>query len=209
MTGGISTFCLRGSAARQAGVVSREQLIALGFTRREIELMLKSARLIRIHRGVYAVGHAAITDRGRIVAALLAAGPGATVSHGTAAHVYTLIPSMPPFVHLTFTDRARESATASRSIKRGRWRRPSTDSSPSRRRYRLSPNSPRAKRHEPATRRSFSASSHRTKTTTPSPPAASWSRHCSLHSRPPACHGRTSTSASSATRSTSTGPSSA
>jgi hypothetical protein len=93
-------------AARQAGVVGRAQLEAMGYTRDEIARDLKHGRLIRLHRGVYAVGHAAISDRGRIVAALLAAGPGATVSHGTAAHVYSLIPSMPPVVHLTFTDRA-------------------------------------------------------------------------------------------------------
>jgi very-short-patch-repair endonuclease len=92
-------------AARQDGVVGRAQLIAIGYTGDEIDYDIACARLIRIHRGTYAVGHTAISDRGRIVAALIAAGPGAAVSHGTAAYVYTLIPSMPPFVHVTFTDR--------------------------------------------------------------------------------------------------------
>ncbi len=49
----------------------------------------------------FRAGHAALTDRGRIIAALLAAGPGAIVSHGTAAHVWSLTSSMPPFVHVT------------------------------------------------------------------------------------------------------------
>ena len=92
-------------AARQAGVVSRGQLLALGFTRREIELLVKCARLIRVHNGVFAVGHEALSDRGIIIAALLAVGPGAVVSHGTAAYVWSLIPSMPPFVHVTLTAR--------------------------------------------------------------------------------------------------------
>ncbi len=40
-----------------------------------------------------------------MIAALLAVGPGATLSHATAAYVWSLTPSMPPFIHVTFTDR--------------------------------------------------------------------------------------------------------
>jgi very-short-patch-repair endonuclease len=93
-------------ATRQAGVVGVEQLLALGITRGAIKHRVATSRLIRLHQGVYAVGHQALSDRGRIIAALLASGPGATVSHATAAHVWSLIPSMPPFVHVTLTDRA-------------------------------------------------------------------------------------------------------
>jgi very-short-patch-repair endonuclease len=85
--------------------VGRAQLAALGFTRREIELLVRGRRLIRLHRGVYAVGHEALSDRGRIIAALLAVGPGAVVSHTAAAYVWKLIPSLPPFVHVTLIDR--------------------------------------------------------------------------------------------------------
>jgi hypothetical protein len=92
-------------ATRQAGTVGRAQLAALGFTRREIELLVRDRRLIRMHRGVYAVGHEALSDRGRIIAALLAVGPGAVVSHTAAAYVWKLIPSLPPFVHVTLIDR--------------------------------------------------------------------------------------------------------
>ncbi|HTE59917.1 MAG TPA: DUF559 domain-containing protein, partial [Solirubrobacteraceae bacterium] len=56
--------------------------------------------------GVYAVGHEALSDRGRMIAALIAAGPGAALSHRTAAHLWKLIPSMPPFIDVTLTDRA-------------------------------------------------------------------------------------------------------
>jgi very-short-patch-repair endonuclease len=93
-------------ATRQEGAVGRGQLIALGFSRREIELLVKARRLIRVHRGVYAVGHEALSERGRMIAALLAAGPGAALSHRTAAHLWRLIPVMPPFADVTLTDRA-------------------------------------------------------------------------------------------------------
>jgi very-short-patch-repair endonuclease len=92
-------------ATRQDGVVDRRQLQAMGQTGDEIAHDVRRGRLIRVHRGVYAVGHEAITDRGRMIAALLATGPGATLSHGTAAHLWGLLPSMPPSVDVTFTDR--------------------------------------------------------------------------------------------------------
>jgi very-short-patch-repair endonuclease len=92
-------------ATRQAGVAGREQLRALGFTRNEIDNRLARGRLIRVHRGVYAVGHEAVGDRGRMIGALLAAGPGAALSHRTAAYHWKLIPSMPQFPDVTLTDR--------------------------------------------------------------------------------------------------------
>jgi very-short-patch-repair endonuclease len=93
-------------ATRQEGVVGRQQLLALGLSSREIERRLEALRLIRVHRGVYAVGHEALSDRGRMIAALLAAGPGAALSHRTAAYHWRLLPSMPPFPDVTLTDRA-------------------------------------------------------------------------------------------------------
>jgi hypothetical protein len=47
-------------ASRQHGVVTREQLLAAGFTRRMIEGKLRSGYLIPIHPGVYLVGHRAV-----------------------------------------------------------------------------------------------------------------------------------------------------
>jgi very-short-patch-repair endonuclease len=92
-------------ATRQAGVLSREQAAALGLSRNEIDERVRVRRLIRVHQGVYAVGHEALSDRGRMVAALLAAGPGAALSHETAAYHWSLIPSLPPYVDVTLTDR--------------------------------------------------------------------------------------------------------
>jgi very-short-patch-repair endonuclease len=57
---------------------------------------------------VYAVGHDAIPVRGRLCAALLVGGPGSVLSHSAAAHVLTLLPSMPPFVEITTTRHRRQ-----------------------------------------------------------------------------------------------------
>jgi very-short-patch-repair endonuclease len=96
-------------ATRQEGVVGRRQLAALGFARNEIDNRIARGRLIRVHQGVYAVGHEALSDRGRMIAGLLAAGPGAALSHRTAAYLWKLIPSMPLFIDVTFTDRTPRS----------------------------------------------------------------------------------------------------
>ena len=92
-------------ASRQGGTIARWQLLRLGLTAREIEHRVKTGRLRVIYRGVYAVGHDAIPVRGRLFAALLAAGPLAALSHRAAAALHKLIPSMPPFVDLTVTGR--------------------------------------------------------------------------------------------------------
>src|SRR5215212_5561529 len=59
-------------AGEQHGVVSRGQLVALGFTRREIEGRVSRQWLHRVHLGVYAVGHTALTRNGRFMAAVFA-----------------------------------------------------------------------------------------------------------------------------------------
>jgi very-short-patch-repair endonuclease len=77
-------------ARRQDGVVSRRQLRAAGYTRHEIDLRLAAERLFVVHRGVYAVGHRKLTQRGKWWAALLAAGEDAALSHESAAALWQL-----------------------------------------------------------------------------------------------------------------------
>jgi predicted transcriptional regulator of viral defense system len=45
-------------AERQRGLITREQLLALGFSDRAIARAVAAGRLHRVHRGVYLVGHA-------------------------------------------------------------------------------------------------------------------------------------------------------
>ncbi len=79
---------LAGLAGAQHGVVARRQLLAIGVTKEEIDGRVRSGGLHLIHRGVYAVGHTAITRRGRWMAAVLASGPGAVLSHASAAGLW-------------------------------------------------------------------------------------------------------------------------
>ena len=75
-------------AARQHGVVSTQHLYALGLSRRQVQERVRAARLHRIHRGVYAVATPNLTREGRFMAAVLAAGDGAALSHGSAAWLW-------------------------------------------------------------------------------------------------------------------------
>jgi very-short-patch-repair endonuclease/predicted transcriptional regulator of viral defense system len=75
-------------AARQHGVVTRSQLASLGLSDAAIDHRIARAGLHRIHRGVFAVGHRAITREGAWMAAVLAAGPGAVLSHRSAAALW-------------------------------------------------------------------------------------------------------------------------
>jgi uncharacterized protein DUF559/putative AbiEi antitoxin of type IV toxin-antitoxin system len=78
-------------AGRQWGVVSRGQLRSLGLSRDTIDHWLRARRLQAVHRGVYALGHAALRREGRWLAAVLACGPGAVLSHRSAAAHWGLV----------------------------------------------------------------------------------------------------------------------
>jgi very-short-patch-repair endonuclease/predicted transcriptional regulator of viral defense system len=77
-------------AGRQHGVVSSMQLAGAGITRRAIAGAVRSGRLHRLHRGVYAVGHIPTTNHARWMAAVLACGPGAVLSHRSAATLWRI-----------------------------------------------------------------------------------------------------------------------
>jgi predicted transcriptional regulator of viral defense system len=88
-------------ADAQYGVVSRSQLLELGFSDGDVDRRVKSGRLHRVHHGVYAVGHRVLTVEGRWRAAVLAAGSGAVLSHGSAAAAWELRPTTSGSIHVT------------------------------------------------------------------------------------------------------------
>jgi very-short-patch-repair endonuclease len=72
----------------QHGVVTRADLLALGFGPRRIEHRVKSGRLHPIARGIYAVGRPDLTPYGRWIAAVLVCRGGAALSHRSAAALW-------------------------------------------------------------------------------------------------------------------------
>ena len=89
-----------GVAERQWGVVSRGQLRECGLDPHAIVRWTATGRLHRLHPGVYALGRRALGVEGRLVAALFYAGPGAALSHGTAAWWWGLVPERPQRIHV-------------------------------------------------------------------------------------------------------------
>lgn len=72
---------------RQHGVVSRAQLLAAGLSSPAIKHRIARGRLHPAAAGVYAVGRPELSRRGRMMAAVLACGPTAWISHETGAEV--------------------------------------------------------------------------------------------------------------------------
>jgi len=75
-------------AARQHGILTRKQLLALGFGRRSIQHRVERGRLFPVSLGVYAVGWPAQNQKRRWMAAVLAGGEGAALSHRSAASLW-------------------------------------------------------------------------------------------------------------------------
>jgi very-short-patch-repair endonuclease len=73
-------------AAGQHGVLTIDQLAAVGLGRRGVSHRAAGGRLTRVHTGVYAVG--TLTGEGRWMAAVLACGKGAVLSHRSAAELW-------------------------------------------------------------------------------------------------------------------------
>jgi predicted transcriptional regulator of viral defense system len=96
-------------AARQHGVVARRQLVALGLGRGAIDHRLATGRLHFLHPAVYAVGQPRIAGPGRLLAAVLACGDQALLSHRSAAALWELLPYAGSRVHVTAARRGRRS----------------------------------------------------------------------------------------------------
>ena len=93
--------CIARIAARQHGVITTAQLLAVGLSATTITAWVKAGRLHRIHRGVYAVGHPGLSLPGTWMAAVLACGEGAVLSHRSAAYLWKLLKPVQGPVHIT------------------------------------------------------------------------------------------------------------
>ena len=104
-------------AAGQHGYVTRKQLLAMGVRAVAIDHRIARDRLIRVHAGVYAVGHVNATPVARAFAAVLACGNGALLSHGSAATLwgYNKYWDTPFEVTVTKGHRRRPGITVHRS----------------------------------------------------------------------------------------------
>jgi very-short-patch-repair endonuclease len=77
-------------AARQYGIVTRDQLTDLGYTDHMVDHALRTGRLQAWHRNVFAVGHGGLSAHGLCKAALLFRGDGAVISYQSAVWLWGL-----------------------------------------------------------------------------------------------------------------------
>jgi very-short-patch-repair endonuclease len=94
-------------ADRQYGVVEWGQLRDLGLGKDLIQHRIAAGRLRPLHRGVYAVGHRVIPREGRWVAAILASGPEAVLSHWSAAALWMIRPNSRSVIDVTTPHKSR------------------------------------------------------------------------------------------------------
>ncbi len=102
-------------ASAAHGVVARAQLLRAGITARQIQRRVGAGRLIRVHPGIYRVGHQAPSTEARYLAAVLAAGDGAVLSGLAAAHLLGLVRGFAPPPEVTApTERRIEGVSTHR-----------------------------------------------------------------------------------------------
>jgi very-short-patch-repair endonuclease len=88
-------------ARRQHGVLTRRDLLHLGFSAEAIKHRVRVGRLHPIVRGVYAVGRRQLSGEGRWMAAVLASGPEAALSHRSAAALWGFAKEHPDYIDVS------------------------------------------------------------------------------------------------------------
>jgi very-short-patch-repair endonuclease len=86
-------------------LITLRQLLDLGVSKSGVSRAVKSGRFHPLHRGIFLVGHAVPPPLARELAALLACGPSAALSHRTAGVLYRILPSRTGPVEITIADR--------------------------------------------------------------------------------------------------------
>jgi Transcriptional regulator, AbiEi antitoxin len=109
---------LRYLAQRQSGVVSRAQALAAGLFPDMVKFRMSSGRWRQMYPGVYATFTGVPSRAAWLSAAVLLAGPGATLSHETAAELYRLADQAAETIHVTIPGQRRVRAPAGVSLHR-------------------------------------------------------------------------------------------
>lgn len=99
-------------------MVTREQLLTLGFTKSAIEHRIRVGRLHLVMRGVYAVGRRHLNREGRWIAAVLACGPGAALSHRSAAALWGFGKEHPDYIDISVRRRSEARLSTIRCHRR-------------------------------------------------------------------------------------------
>ncbi len=105
-------------AARQHGLVTRRQLLHLALGEDAIDHRLMTGRLVKVQRGVYALGHKELRREGTVLAVVLSAGNGAVLSHRSAAALWGIRPWSGAFVEVTVPGRGGVTKRRGRLIHR-------------------------------------------------------------------------------------------
>ena len=107
--GGPDHVCLFDAASEQHGYFTSEQAHRCGFDWRALHYHTARGRFVRVRRGLYRLRDYPAWSREEIVAAWLAAGPEAAVSHESALDLLALADVTPDRVHVT-VPRSRRGA---------------------------------------------------------------------------------------------------
>lgn len=88
-------------AGSQCGILTRDQVLVLGYTDDYVRARLEGGQWARLHPGVVATFTGPLTRQAVVWAAVLYAGEGATLSHHTAAEVHRLVDEVDDEIHVT------------------------------------------------------------------------------------------------------------
>jgi very-short-patch-repair endonuclease len=94
-------------AEKQGGHITRQQLSEAGMSRRTVDRWVAKGHLIRVYRGVYAVGHPPTNPIDRAHGALLAGGKHSALSHSSALVLWGVWRRWPHRLELTITEDRR------------------------------------------------------------------------------------------------------
>ncbi len=104
------TAALAAVADLQQGLITSGQLGILGVSRSAVSRQAAGGLLTPVHRGVYLVARAALTPRGRLLAAVLATGDGAVLFGRSALELWGALPAEPGPCHVCAPKHRRDHA---------------------------------------------------------------------------------------------------